>query len=225
MSPWLGMGLVLTLLTFGVAALHLYQRRCRPSPERVRKLFHVTSGAVGLSLPFLFHAVWPVALLGGIVLLGLLAMRWSAGLRDGIGSVIHGIERRSLGDLCFPVGVLVVFALAGNSGLRFAVPVLVLTLADPAAALVGLRYGRHRYRIIGDPKTLEGSAAFFTVAFGCAAIPLVGVGGQLPSLAAIAAFALALTMVEALAPRGLDNALIPIAGVLAFNPLVDGGLM
>lgn len=223
MSAWLGIGLVLALLALGLAALRAYQRRCRPSPESVRKLFHVTSGAVGLALPLLFHTIWPVVVLAGVVLAGLLLVRRVGGLRAGIGSVIHGVERRSLGDVCFPIGVCAVFALVGPGGLAFAVPMLVLTLADPAAALVGLRYGRHRYRLIGDSKTLEGSAAFFAVAFGCAAVPLTGAGGELPPLAALVAFALALTVVEALAPDGLDNALIPIAGVLAFDVCLTRG--
>lgn len=224
MNPWLGIGLVLGLLVLAAAVLRGYQRQCRPSPEGVRKLFHVAGGVGGLALPFLFQAAWPVVLLTGLVLLGLMVLRWSSGLRAGIGSVIHGIDRRSLGDLCFPLGVCVVFLLAGSQGLAFVVPILVLTLADPAAALVGLRYGRHRYRLTGDAKTLEGSAAFFAVAFGCAAVPLAGAVGALPSVGAVAAFALTLTLVEACTPAGLDNALIPIAGFPAFHLYLMGGM-
>lgn len=221
-SPWLGLGLVLAALGVSVFALRLYQRRCLPPPERVRKLFHVTAGVLGLGLPWVFQAVWPVALLGGTVLVALLIVRRSAELRRGIGSVIHAIERRSVGDVCFPLGVCTVFALAGSDRLRFAIPILTLTLADPAAAVVGLRYGRHRYRVAGSDKSVEGSAAFFVVAFACAAVPLVGAGGELPSFTAVAVFAFALTVVEALAPYGLDNVLIPVAGVLAFDRWLIG---
>lgn len=217
MSAWPGIGLVLGLLGATFAFLHVYQQRWRPPAERVRKLFHLVGGAIGLALPWLFDSVWPVGLLGGVVLSGLLAIRCSARLRAGIGSVIHGVGRRSLGDLFFPVGVCLVFALAGGDRLRVAIAILPLMVADPAAALVGLRYGRHRYRVPGGDKSVEGSAAFFVVALGCAAIPLIGTGGGLPSLTAIIAFALMLTLVEALATQGSDNVLIPLAGVLAFD--------
>ena len=223
MSPWLASGLILAVLAAALGALHLYQRRCRPPAERVRKLFHLVAGAVGLALPWLFDSLRPVTLLAGAVLLGLLAIRQSKRLRDGVGSVIHGVGRRSLGDICFPLGIALLFALSGDDRLPFAITVLTLTLADPAAALVGLHYGRHRYRIAGADKSVEGSAAFFVVAFGCAAIPLVGAGGGLPSLAGAAALALTFTVVEALAPRGLDNLLIPIGGVVAVAAGLTGG--
>ncbi|MFQ5844664.1 MAG: diacylglycerol/polyprenol kinase family protein [Planctomycetota bacterium] len=217
MSPWPGVGLVLGVLGASVALLHLYQQRLQPPAEWVRKLFHMVGAAIGLALPWLFDSVWPVALLGGVALLGLLAVRCSPRLQAGVGSVLHGVGRHSLGDLFFPVGLCLVFVLAGGDRLRVAVALLPLMLADPAAALVGLRYGRHRYRVPGGDKSVEGSAAFFVVAFGCAAIPLVGAGGGLPSLAAIAAFALTLTVVEALSSRGLDNLLVPLAALLAFD--------
>lgn len=216
-GPWLGITLVLALLGVGTVVARHYQRRYLPPPEHSRKLLHVIAGLVGLGLPWLFQAIWPVALLGGIVLLGLLILRRSAGLRHGIGTVIHGVERHSLGDVCFPLGVFLVFVLAGRDHLSFQVAILTLTLADPAAALVGLRYGHHHYRVGSADKTLEGSAAFCIVAFGCAAVSLVGAGGGLPCLAAAAAFAFALTLVEALAPRGLDNLLIPVAGVITLG--------
>ena len=222
-APWLGIGLVFALLGLAVSVLRLYQRRCLPPPERVRKLFHVIAGGVGLTLPWLFRTVWPVALLGGVLLLGLLVLRWSGGLRRGIGSMIHGVERRSLGDVCFLLGVCLVFVLAGNGGPRFAVPILTLTLADPVAALVGLRYGRHRYCVGGADKSIEGSAAFFVVALGCAAIPSGIAYGGLPSLPGVLVSALTMTVVEALAPHGLDNLLIPIVGVMAFDGWSIGG--
>ena len=220
-DPWFSIGFFLVLLGLGGVLVRLVQRRCLPPPERVRKLLHVIAGVVGLGLPSFFTSLWPVAVLTGIVLLGLLVVRGSAALRSGIGGIIHGVSRHSFGDLCFPLGTCLVFALAGDDRLRFTVPMLVLTLADPAAALVGLRHGRHRYRVAGAAKSLEGSAAFFAIAFACTAIPFLGTGRRLPPLVALTSFALTVTLVEALGPRGFDNLLIPTAGILAF----DGWLM
>lgn len=217
MSFVVSMCLVLAVLTLGAAALRRYQLRHRPSPEHARKMFHVLAGAVALGLPWLFGTVWPVALLCLFVALALLVVRCSPTLRDGMGSTIHGIERRSFGDLCFPLGVGAAFVLTGGDPVHFAVPVLTLTLADPAAALVGTRYGRHSFRVAGDGKTLEGSAAFFVVAAACAGLTFVLLGSAPVSVSALVVFALTLTAVEAVAPRGVDNALIPVVGALAFD--------
>jgi phytol kinase len=216
MSPWLGIALVLGFLGIALAVLHRYQERREPSAECVRKLFHVAGTAIGLGLPWLFDRVWPVVLLGGAVLLGLLAVRWSRRLRVGVGRVIHDVERRSIGDLCFPPAVCLVFVLTGGDRFRIAMGLLPLMLADPAAALVGRRWGRHRYRIPGGEKSLEGSAAFFATAFVCLAGLLLGADGRLP-LAAIGVLALTLTVVEALTARGLDNLLVPLTAVLALG--------
>lgn len=217
MSLVVSMCLVLAVLTLGAAALRRYQLRHRPSPEHVRKMSHVLAGAVALGLPWLFGTVWAVALLCLFVALALLVVRCSPTLRDGMGSTIHGIERRSFGDLCFPLGVGAAFVLTGGDPVHFAVPVLTLTLADPAAAIVGTRYGRHSYRVAGDGKTLEGSAAFFVVAAACAVVTSVLLGSGLVSLGAIVVFTLTVTVVEAVAPRGIDNLLIPVVGAVAFE--------
>jgi phytol kinase len=216
MSPWLGIALVLGLLAIALAALYRYQERRDPPGERVRKFFHIVGAAIGLGLPWLFDRVWPVVLLGGAALLGLVAVRCSKRLRVGVGRVIHDVERRSFGDLCFPPAVCLVFILTGGDRLRVAIGLLPLMLADPAAAFVGCRWGRHRYRIPGGEKSLEGSAAFFAIAFVCVAGLLVGAGGQLP-LSAIGAIALTLTMVEALTARGLDNLMVPLTAVLVLG--------
>ncbi|MEX1367001.1 MAG: hypothetical protein AB1Z98_27990 [Nannocystaceae bacterium] len=93
----------------------------------------------------------------------------------------------------------------------FLLGVLVLALADPAAALVGRRFGRRRlYR----DKSVVGSAAFFTVAFVIAAViiamrfPGLSATAWLGSAAVIAATG---TVAELLGGHVQDNVSIPVA--------------
>ena len=113
-------------------------------------------------------------------------------------------------------------ALSGGDALMFGVPILVLTLADTAAALVGIRYGRARLTIAAGDKSVAGSIAFFIVAFLCASIPVVLLGhAELPAvLAGAAMLACVTTTVEALAGNGLDNLLVPLAA-FASLPLLS----
>ncbi|MBN1426050.1 hypothetical protein JXA88_15985 [Candidatus Fermentibacteria bacterium] len=83
-------------------------------------------------------------------------------------------------------------------------------VADSAAALVGRRCGG--VQVPGSGKTLAGSAAFFIVAALGAA--LAGLPVQASLLLAGAG-----TMVEAFAPWGLDNLLLPLAGLALWNLL------
>ena len=101
----------------------------------------------------------------------------------------------------------------------YCIPMMLLTLADSAAALVGTAWGRHRYLTMGDYKTLEGSAAFFVVAFACIAIPLAWFtpASNPESMAVAALIAFAVTVLEAAVGGGFDNLLVPLGAFAAIK--------
>lgn len=215
-GPWLSMAWVLVALGGAAGALRWLQRRRQLHPEVARKGFHVSAGLVVLPLPWLFDEAWPVLVLGLVTLLGFAGVRRCRKLRSGPGALIHGVARPSLGELCFPAGVSLAFVLSRGDALLYCVPVLLLTFADPAAALIGIRYGTVRYPTLDGEKTAEGSLAFLGMGFLCCvgALRLVGEAGALEGLLVSAVVALTLTMVEALSAWGLDNLLIPLVGFL-----------
>ncbi|HEY7546913.1 MAG TPA: cytidylyltransferase, partial [Blastocatellia bacterium] len=94
------------------------------------------------------------------------------------------------------------------------VPILILALADAAAALVGVRWGKLHFRAIGGYKSVEGSIAFFAVSLASVflSLRLFGCAGRMEAASIALAMSFILMIVEALAWRGLDNALIPLAG-------------
>ena len=96
---------------------------------------------------------------------------------------------------------------------------LVLTLADAAAALVGTAYGRHRYQTWDDYKTIEGSAAFFVVATICIYVPLAlfSEASHWHSAAVAVLVAMATTVLEASMGRGFDNLLVPLGAFAAIK--------
>jgi phytol kinase len=93
---------------------------------------------------------------------------------------------------------------------------LVLGLADGVAEPVGVRWGRHRYRVPSltgpvEYRSVEGSAAVFVATF------LVILATRLPTSAGLALLiATTVTVAEAASPHGLDNLTIPltVGGVL-----------
>lgn len=86
--------------------------------------------------------------------------------------------------------------------------ILIAGVADPAAALIGRRFGRRRYR---GGKSMEGSVAFLAVTF----LLLLAVPGLGPAGAAIVAAVLA--MAEAPSLRVDDNLYLPaLAALLLF---------
>ena len=177
--------------------------------EWTRKLVHVLMGLTACAFPWLFRDWRSVVLLCAVFASILGASLACSGLPS-----IHRIDRRTAGALWFPLGVASVFVAAGGRSDRYVIPMLVLTLADPAAAVVGRALGTHRLR--DGTKTVEGSLAFFLVACACLLVAL-SVHTPPPTaqsfVRAIGVAAL-LTAVELLSPAGSDNVLVPVSAFL-----------
>lgn len=107
------------------------------------------------------------------------------------------------------------------------VAALIVGLADGIAEPVGRRWGRHRYRVRslwGPPtsRSWEGSTAVFlatlAVTLGCFS---VSEQGRLAWVVAVVGIALAVTLVEAISPRGSDNFTVPL-GAAGLTVLLVG---
>lgn len=212
LSPWLGIVLVPLLLGGLILGMKSLAGRCALHPEVSRKLVHILMGLVTLTFPWLFHAAWPVLLLSALAIAALAALRFLPALQERFGKVLHGVERKSLGEIYFPLAVALLFLLADGQQLFYVIPLLTLTLADAVAALVGVRYGEHRYATSEGSKSAEGSLAFFLVAFLSAYVPLLLLSESGGSEALLIALVLGILVMlfEAISVGGLDNLFIPL---------------
>ena len=223
LDPWLGMLAVCVSMLSLMLGLRILQRRRELDPEIARKLFHMGGGVLAVSLPWLFQENWPVLLLTGVTIGTFVALRGIPALARGLGQVLHAVSRRSHGEFYFPLGVCVVFLLAGSATVPYVVSILVVSVADSSAALIGAAYGRHHFRGARGGKTVEGSAAFFLASFLCVHVPLLlwtDTGGA-ESLLIGLNLALILMLAEAVARRGTDNLLLPVLTLVLLNVFLD----
>ncbi len=222
-NPLLGMAIVAAALVTVFAALRLLQRASGVAPESIRKSFHVASSAIALALPWLFTDVWPVLALGASSIAGFLAMRVSTALRQGPGQVLQAVPRESAGEFWFTVGVVAIYLLARDDVVVYSLGILVLGVADTAAALVGIFYGKHRFDVPGGFKSAEGSFAFLWVAFLCVHVPLLLFTdvGRAESLLISLNVALLLMLAEADTSRGIDNLVLPVTVVFLLEIFLD----
>ncbi len=222
MNPWLGLALSLGALLGLIRALHVYRARSEHH-ELTRKLIHIGVGLITLSFPWLFDAVWPVIVWSAVVVSFLIGLRFVPRLKDHYGGVVDSVARQSLGEIYFPLSVAILFVLSGRDPLLYCVPIVILALADTAAALVGSQYGHWRYTTVeGSRKSAEGSVAFFTVAFFSVHVPLLlsGQAGRAETLLIGVILGLMVTLFEAIAWRGLDNLFIPLGGFVLLKDLL-----
>jgi len=183
-------------------------RRLMPaSPELSRKFVHFSGGLTALSFPCLLRHHWTVlGLAAGFSLI--LAVAKMKGLLKSV----HGIERKSYGAMLFPVSVYLLFLLGHDKPVLYFVSILVMTVSDTLAAVVGGRYGSIRYEVEDITKSLEGSTVFFLITFLCVHLSLLLMTriGELDSVLIALVIALLVTGFEAISPTGSDNFFVPL---------------
>lgn len=199
-------------LLVAMAVVRASGARLGLSAELQRKLVHVATGLYALTLPFTFSSRAAVMALLCVSLCILLALRLPRFARAGFASSLHGVKRRSHGEiyLIFAVGFLYWFS-AGNLAL-YVLPLLVLTLADAAAALAGTTYGRRHFSVAQGSKSWEGVAMFFMVTLILSMMTLllltdIGRGRVIVLSFLIAGFG---ALVEADSWGGRDNLFVPV---------------
>ena len=192
----------------------------RPA-NATRSIFHVASGAVSLTmLRLLPTRGWIIAVATAFVIAGWgmeAARRNSHAVNNVLmklfSPVAHPHERHGINSSTWYVTALLLLALFAP--LRAAeVGVLVLAVADPAAGLIGRRFGRTRIRA---GRSLEGTLGFFVVGAVAATCWLsVAHAMAWPTAALLAAAAAAVGALTELGSTKLDdNFTIPVATGLA----------
>jgi phytol kinase len=188
------------------------------SPERTRKLVHVAGGVLALAFPHILRSVWTVL---GLALLSSALL--DLGRRHAFLRCVHSVGRRTRGAEYYPFAIAIVFFLAARTPWLYTASILVLAVADGCAALVGIRWGRMRYEVEDETKSVEGSLAFLAVAFAAIAVPMSWGTAFTPAavVAAAALVALLVTLVEAVSLDGGDNLLVPLTTTLVLIAATD----
>ena len=97
------------------------------SAELQRKCVHVATGVYALSLPLTFSEPGPVLVLIGLVGVVLLVLRLPRFAHTGVGSTLHGVERKSYGELLLAVSVGFIFYFSVGKPVLYVLPITVLS--------------------------------------------------------------------------------------------------
>jgi phytol kinase len=200
------------LLVAMMAAVKFLGRRYAWSAELQRKCVHVATGVYALTLPLTFPEPWPVFVLVVLAVAVMLVLRLPRFAEGGIGSAVHGVARKSYGELLLALSVGFIFYFSIDKPVLFVLPIMVLTLSDAAAAMIGTRYGRRFFAVEAGQKSLEGVTMFFLVTWIVAMVVLllmtdIGRLNVVLLSLIVAAFG---ALVEADSWRGFDNLFVPV---------------
>lgn len=174
--------------------------------ETARKFIHITVGTFVAFWPYFMS--WREIQVISLAFLLVVVLSW----HQNIFRAVHGVDRKTWGELFFPIGIGI-SALLEPPAIIFAAAILHLSLADGFAAVIGGRYGHpHRYSIRNYTKTIAGSATFclLSVAIVLCTVLLSQNGLTWPLLPLLIWLPLVATLVENVAIAGTDNLFLPL---------------
>ncbi len=187
--------------------------------EAARKFVHISVGAFIATWPYYLNML-TIEILCLVLLVGVVAARHIPYFK-----AIHEVNRKTWGDLLFPLGIGISAVLATEPWI-FSAAVLHLSLADGAAALVGEHQKKAgRYKIFGHEKTIAGTISFWLISFMTLSVLILTQHDALALVALPLLFGLTttVTLIENVAPSGTDNIFVPLVVVSVLNSLVFFG--
>jgi phytol kinase len=214
---WFQVAIVVLWLGIVGGIAEWLHRSKRANSEVVRKVVHIGVGNVILLAWWLQVPLW-MGVSASVVFSGLAFLSYQYPILPSVNSV----GRKSLGTFFYAVsiGLLVGWFWTVQQPEYGVLGVLVMTWGDGLAALVGQRFGKHKYTLWGMQKSWEGSLTMAIASFVVSGLILQlsqsGNGWQIGAIAfAIALFA---TGLEAFSKYGIDNLTVPVgSAALAFG--------
>lgn len=183
--------------------------------ENTRKWSHIASGLLALSFPVMLQEVWAVALLCSLFLGILVASKYGGFLPS-----INAVNRDTLGSYLFPVAVFIAFSVYTryDNISYFYLPLLLLSISDMLAAIVGRSSPVVSVKIFGETKSLGGFLAFTASSLLICSLYHLFVSEL--TIRLILILPLMAASVELISPRGLDNITVPLIVMLGINFLL-----
>jgi dolichol kinase len=194
----------------------LVYRRFHPTGEITRKFAHFASVLATVPFPYIFPSHWYILVLALLFAGILFFTRNGKQLKS-----IHDVKRKSIGSYLLPLSIYIVFLISNltNNKFIYILPMLILAISDPMAAILGINIKAYngRIKLFGKKlnKTWLGSGAFLVSSFVISLIALYFHRGIFD----LKAFWLALTigivttLAELISWRGSDNISIPLSAV------------
>lgn len=225
-SPWLQVAIVLAWLSV-VSLLAAIINRYKPADsELVRKVVHIGTGNVIL-IAWWLHIPAFVSITASILAAIVTLLSYRFPIFPGINSV----GRKSLGTFFYAIsiGVLVAWFWPSQQPQYAVLGILVMTWGDGLAALIGQRFGQHKYQIWGGQKSWEGSFTMALVSYIITSLILLNVQGNIWQTWVVSlAVALVATCLEAFSLYGIDNLTVPLGSaalsffLIQLLPLING---
>ncbi|WP_392535792.1 diacylglycerol/polyprenol kinase family protein [Nostoc sp. C117] len=212
---WLQIALAAIWVLFILLIASVVKRFGNDEPEIIRKIVHIGTGNVIL-LAWWLDIPPSVGIAASILASIITLLSYQFPILPGINSV----GRQSLGTFFYSLsfGILVAWFWYLEQPQYAVLGILIMTWGDGLAALIGKRFGTHKYKVFGTEKSWEGSLTMMFVSYLISSLILFGTQGNSWQIWAVSLLvALIATALEAVSFLGIDNLTVPLSSAaLAF---------
>ncbi len=185
------------------------------SAEQSRKIVHIGTGNV-IALAWLLQLPAWVGITSAVLAGMITLLSYWLPILPGVNSV----GRKSYGTFFYAVsmGLLIAIFWPLKHPEYAAAGILVMAWGDGLAAIVGQRWGRHPYQILGNSKSWEGTATLLLVSYAIITAVLYIAHGNLLYVWLVGIpVAIVAVILESISQLGIDNITLPLGtALLAF---------
>jgi len=194
-------------------------------PKVSRKVLHIMVGNIAFLLPiFVTREFMAFAAAGPFILFTFLMSPHTPikSIRGKTSDAGHG-----MGLVYYSITWTILAYLFFDNMVVVAIGILAMSYGDGFASVIGLKFGKKKYNILGDEKSYVGSAAMFVLTFITAIIALLYYGISITPyvISALAFIALVAAVAEGLTPKGLDNFSVPFVTVFLYWLIFLSGIL
>ena len=212
-SDLVGVSLVyiyVALLLFITEKLH------NKYPELSRKILHIMVGNIAFILPiFETKEIMAFIAAGPFIFFTFLMSPYTPikSIRGKTSTAGHG-----MGLVYYSITWTILAYLFFNDMVVIAIGILAMSYGDGFASIIGVRYGKKKYKIFGDEKSYIGSIAMFVFTFFTFLIAILyyNISISIYLIFILLFIALIAALVEGLTPRGFDNLSVPFISAFLY---------
>jgi dolichol kinase len=182
-------------------------------PTASRKILHIMTGNIAFLLPiFQTKEVMTFLAAGPFILFTFLMSPYSPikSIKGKTSSAGHG-----MGLVYYAISWTILAYIFFDHMVVIAIAIFAMSYGDGFASILGMKFGKRKYKIFGDQKSYFGSISMFIFTFIMIVIaflyPPYGMDITSYKLLILAFIAMAAAIIEAITPKGLDNLSVPLS--------------
>jgi len=203
---------VMSVYVYVAILLFLSEKVLKSHPLISRKFLHIMVGNILFILPMFEHA-WVMAFIAAapfILLTFLVSPYSSLKIVSETSAAGHG-----MGLVYYAISWTVLAYVFFNRPEIISIGIVAMSYGDGFASLIGTKFGKRKYTIFRDVKSLEGSISMFIVEILVSLIALCYYGVEINIFVLVVVSFIA-TLVEGMTPKGLDNLTVSLSSALLY---------